>query len=585
MLIGRHLTGLHTSVRAIENNFGRWATAIGGVTLALGGVGLLGAMKKLVETTKDYSDQLVKIERLGGGMGDMVRNGSFEKQAFSIAKKTGMNVVDVMKIPGSTYSILGADPSMAMWETLAKYSFIQKMSHDGNGNSKDDLNKLMRSSELSGRLTDPETGHASEEKLIKFLDMMNKISAATHGTVNADTMLGMAKQGGFTLRGLSDEGFMNMAMMAQAMGGNRAGTALLSTWGQLSSGTMMKRSAEGLRDLGLLGEEGTDWKVGKGGHVTISDEASKRLSATINKDPMKLAEMVKESLAAKGITDPEEQMRLIMKAMARQTTQRFLAEEVMNFGQMGEERKRILGGAGNEDSFKLYTDKSVAANIEAMHNAWSNLMYAIAGPNSMASIEIMKTITNRLNQLTDYMRTVDPETISSVAKAVGALAIGMIALGGVAIAVVAGIPGLLLAGVAALAGYAAIEWDKFKAGYQVLQDAANAFQASMQQMAKAVWDFIKSIPGTLAKPFINPGNTPPVDDPSGAGAFKEKMKFNPGDIKMKAAPITLALNVDGRALAQTVSQEIDYLHEHPTSAPSYDTARRFGPADGNIIAG
>lgn len=584
MLIGRHLTGLHTSVRAIEGNFSGWARAIGGATMMLGGMGMLGAMKKLVDATKDYSDQLVKIERLGGGMSAMVKNGSFEKQAFDIARKTGMNVVDVMKIPGSTYSILGADPSMQMWETLAKYSFIQKQSHDGSGNSKEDLNKLMRSSELSGRLTDAATGHADPEKLEKFLDMMNKISAATHGTVNADTMLGMAKQGGFTLRGLTDEGFMNMAMMAQAMGGNRAGTALLSMWGQLSSGTMMKRSAEGLRDLGLLGEEGTDWKVGKGGHVTISDEASKRLSATINKDPMKLAEIVKESLAAKGVTDPEEQMRLIMKAMGRQTTQRFLAEEVMNYGQMAEERKRIMGGYGNQQSFSAYMDKSVAANMEAMHNAWSNLMYAVAGPNSQAAITVMKEITERLNGMTGWARGVDPKTITLAAEVFTAVGLGLVALGGIAIATLGGLPALIGAAVVAIASFIELKWGLLSWYVTTVSGGIMSLVDAFTSLYAKIWEIIKGISAFTGKAFTNPGNVPPTDDPGGSG-FKKDMKFNPGEIRLKAQPITLALNVDGRALAQTVSQEIDYLHEHPTSAPSYDNTSRFGPADGGMISG
>lgn len=587
MLIGRHLTGLHTSIRAIENNFGGWARAIGGATMMLGGLGMLGAMKKLVEATKDYSAELVKIERLGGGMGSMVRSGAFETKAFDVAKKSGLSVVDAMKIPGSTYSIMGSDISMEMWQKLADYTFVQKQSKDSTGNPKDDLTKLIRAGEASGRLNDPITSHAGQAQLEKYLDMLSKITAATHGTVNADTMLGLAKQGGFTLRGLNDEGFLNLAMMSQVMGGNRAGTSLLSLWGQLSSGTMLKRSAQGMEALGLLGPEGKDYTVGKGGQVTITEEASKRLSALINKDPTKLVEAVRESLVKQGIKDPEDQMRMIMKAMGRQTTQRFLAEEVMNFAQMQDEAKRIQGGLGNKASHELYMDKSVAANLDRMSNAWTTLLNAVAGPNAQASIGVMKEITGHLNSMTDAVRGLDPGTVSMVAKGLVAFATALVALGAVAIISIAGIPGIIVAAVAALASLIALNWAALQTGVDAVHAAVEAFRNALNSMAESIWEFVKKTAGKIGGMFTNPGSIPGADNPAGDGwgAAKQKMNFNPGDIKMKAAPITLALNVDGRALAQTVSQEIDYLHEHPISAPSYDNTSRFGPADGGMISG
>ena len=35
-----------------------------------------------------------------------------------------MKVTDLMKIPGATYSIMGEEHAMAMWESMAKFSWV-----------------------------------------------------------------------------------------------------------------------------------------------------------------------------------------------------------------------------------------------------------------------------------------------------------------------------------------------------------------------------------------------------------------------------------------------------------------------------
>jgi hypothetical protein len=49
-------------------------------------------------------------------------------------------------------------------------------------------------------------------------------------------------------------------------------------------------------------------------------------------------------------------------------------------------------------------------------------------------------------------------------------------------------------------------------------------------------------------------------------------------------PITLNLNVDGRSLAQAVSEELQKLHEHATGAPAANGLSLFGRADGGITS-
>jgi hypothetical protein len=61
------------------------------------------------------------------------------------------------------------------------------------------------------------------------------------------------------------------------------------------------------------------------------------------------------------------------------------------------------------------------------------------------------------------------------------------------------------------------------------------------------------------------------------------MRFDPGTSKTKVTPISLSLNVDGRTLAQSISEQLEQLYEHATGAPSYNGQSHFGRADGGIM--
>jgi hypothetical protein len=50
----------------------------------------------------------------------------------------------------------------------------------------------------------------------------------------------------------------------------------------------------------------------------------------------------------------------------------------------------------------------------------------------------------------------------------------------------------------------------------------------------------------------------------------------------KVTPISLSLNVDGRTLAQAVSEVLEDLTEHATGSPNYNAQSHFGRADGGL---
>jgi hypothetical protein len=597
------LLGVHANVNKLTTNFGRLKTAIGGALAVGAGVTILDTMVKLVEKTKEYSGELAKLENLGGGMAKDVASGEIAKRAFDISSRVHMKVTDLMKIPGASYSILGQEDSMKVWESLAKFSWVMQNQKDFKGDAGADLQKFLRAGELGGRLTDPTTHKAAVEELEKFLDLSQKVMAATHGMVTPTTLLGMSQQAGFSMRGMSDEGFMNMAIAAQAMGGPRSGTALLSLYNQLAGGKMTPTAAKSMEDLGLL-KEG-EWKASKGGGVIVDDSAKARLSKLLGKNPMDFVDKIYKDLEAQGITDPAEQQRRMSSAMSRQTSQRLVGEMMMNRDQIAAERGRMEQGAGSGQAFDTFNNKSVEANLESLKNAWANLLFAVAGPQSEASISIMKQLTGALDGMTGWVRGIDPGTAKVIAEVMVGVGAGLTALGAVALVTLAGIPGVLIGLAVALGALAALEWNSIKAGMEEHVRAMKAFGTAVSGLASIAWgsitagletvknalnafvDALAGIAAKMVKPFTNPGNVPGVDNPAGDfGGIKKdsNFRFDPGSGgTLKAQPISLSLNVDGRTLAQMVSDKLEYLYEHPTGAPSYDGMRRHIPSDGGMI--
>jgi hypothetical protein len=556
--LSAQLLGVHANVNTLTGGFGRLKTAIGGALGVVTGVTILDTMIKLVDKTKEYSDELAKLETLGGGMAKAVVNGDVHRKAFDISQRIPMRVDDLMKIPGASNSILGFDDSMKVWEKLAQFQWVMQNQKGFKGNAGDDMSKFLRAGELSGRLTDPTTHKAGIEELTRFLDLSQKVMAATHGMVTPSTMLGMTQQAGFSMRGMTDEGFMNMAIMAQAMGGPRAGTAMLSLYNQVATGKMTKPAAQGMEDVGLL--KPGEWQSDHG-HVLIDPNAMSRLGKLLGKNPMDFVDEIYKNLEKQGITDPDEQKRRVAGAMSRQTSERFVIEQMMNREQMAAERERIGQGAGSAEAAGIFDAKSITANEQALANAWYNLQVAVAGPQSQNVIAILKQLTGVLNSMQSFA-VANPRTVGIIAEGIGALGIALVGIGAAALITFAGIPGLVLGVGAAVAALVAMNWAAITSGFDTVRTAISG-----------LIDYLMSIPGKFSNFFT--GGTPASPKVDDLGRVIPQ-SFHPGTDHPKATPISLSLNVDGRMLARAVSEQLENLMRYDTSAPAFNGASHYG---------
>lgn len=574
--LAAQLLHVHTSVDKLTGGFNRLKLAIGGALMAGAGVAILDTMAKLVDKTKEYSDELVKIRNLGGPMTEAADSGEIARRAFDISQRVPMKVTDLMKIPGMTYSILGKEEAMDTWETLAKLAFTMQGQKGYHGDPGQDLQKIIRAGELSGRITDPTTGQIDLKKLENYLDIVTRITAATHGMVNPATLLGMAQQGGVAMRGLSDQGFYSMAIAAQAMGGPRAGTAYLSEWQQMAAGTMFTRTAEGMQEMGLLKPD--EWHK-SGGRVVLSDEASKRLTAMISNDPMKFAGNVIDLMKERGITDPEQQMRAIMRIMNRQTTQRFTAEEVANFNQIMSERERMAGGMSKEGAFAGFMGKSVGANIEGMKNAWDNLLMAVGGPQSERVISVLQSITSLFNSMQRSVTGMSPDTLGAIGKGIGILGLALTGAGGMAILAALGPAGWIAGGLIGLGGVLIAFPNVLQTIKADFSKYADLIKGDFDRIANAISSFVDMLAGIWGKVKGFFGGGASKSDPS-TDAFvdglKKQMRFDPATSGQKREQFAFALNLDGEKVAQTIIDKIEAKYRFDTNTPAFNGAGSYG---------
>jgi hypothetical protein len=561
-VITKDLLGLRGNIGEIQKGFQGWKPAILGAAAVLGGTMMLGVMKELAEKAADFQDALTKVSQLNPKVASLVQSGAIQKQSYQLGQQLGMKVEDITGMYGGIYGVI-QDPKEAqeLLPYASRYARLMQLRHP-DSHPEQSINTLMRAGELAGRLTD-DKGKIDPEKVKEWFDMAAIAEASSHGQVNAQTLMQLGQQGGgIALRGLSKEGYEHMMIMSQMMGGARAGTSLLSLRQQMT-GTMFKRNAEALQQYGLLHPD--EW-TSDHGRVIMTDAGAKRMTALVKDDPIKFADTVMKALEAKGINDKDGQMIALSRILGRQTTQRFVSDMMLARQQIDRDTKGLEQGATVDQGLKGFS-QNVNANLTAMHSAWHNLMVAIGGANGENFVKILQGITSALNTATSFANA-HPQAVSEVMKSIAALAVGLTALGAAAIVVglapLVGAGGLIAGVVAALGALIALNWHSIVSMFDGIKNAIAAFVGEIASL----YDKVKGIFGNIGKAFKDLGNP----EFNGSAA---PMAFHPGERPMRAQPISLNLNVDGRTLAQAISDQLAQLYDYPTGSPDGNDASRW----------
>jgi hypothetical protein len=297
---------------------------------------------------------------------------------------------------------------------------------------------------------------------------------------------------------------------------------------------------------------------------------------------MDFVDQIYENLEKQGITDPEEQKRRVAAAMSRQTSERFVIEQMMNREQMAAERERMGQGAGSAAAAGIFDSKSITANEEALANAWHNLQVAVAGPQSENVIAVLKNLTSALNSMQLSVTGMNPRTIGIIAEGIAALSLALLGVGAVALVAFAGIPGIIVGIGLAAAALIAIEWQSIKKIFDSIKDAISGFV-----------DWLATIPGKIIGMFTGgTGKGATTTDEfgrvipqsfEGKGPDKDnpyrKASFGLDTRAPQHEQYSFSLNIDGERLAQSIIDKIETKYGFPTGAAAADGTHHWFSGD------
>jgi hypothetical protein len=570
-IIGRDLLGLAPTIKGIEKNFAGWATALGGVAAILGGSAMIGGLVALAKHGGDVNHQLELMKI--AGMDNAEIQGSIAQ-----AMKTTGNVMtttlseNLAHIRELRYAFGDTTVAMSHLDEISKANSIL---NSVKGGGKDQVWELVKSLEQKGLTYKP-------EEFSSYVNTMTKVIEATGGKVTPEMFMSTFKYGRTSMLGW-DESFVGGALprlmqsMATGGGGGGAGSggpgnALMSAFAKVVQGQMPKTAAEEFGRMGLA--------PGGVKHITGSSE-SQLPGGIAGRDQFManpyewVQKTLMPALAAHGITEQNDIISQISKMFPVRTASQIITEmglqgrfhEGMNspFEKDIALQKGAMGMAGGDELMK----NDYPTVLREFNQQWENLLQTLGSPLMQPGgpvLTAMAGLTSTMNSISQFAAA-NPDAIKNMTYAIGALGAVLVGGGIAALGTLASIPAALTGIVLAVMALGYLEWDKVR-GYLL------AFNQS-------ITDFINWLGGIADKIknlFVSKGDKSNDDFVKGLKEGYMPMSFSPGQRAMVAAqPIALSLNVDGRTLAQAVSDQLMYLYEHPTRGPSGDGQGQFNP--------
>jgi hypothetical protein len=289
------------------------------------------------------------------------------------------------------------------------------------------------------------------------------------------------------------------------------------------------------------------------------------------------------ALAAHGITSQNQIIDEVSKMFPVRTASQVITE----FGLQGrfhegehsqfEKDARQQHGAMGVVGFNELIKNDYPTVLKAFNERWTSLLQTIGSPLMQPGgpvLNAMTGLTSIMNSMSRFAGA-HPEGMKIALEAIAGVTTslfvaGLVALGAV-IAPLLGLGGILVSLAAGLAALAALNWDHIASVFNQIKDAISSFIGWLAGIPGKILGIIGSAGKALGIDPAGEGSHPGKD-----GKPYHKTMFNPGERQMKATPISLSLNVDGRTLAQVISDKMDALYRYDTSSPAFNGAGRFG---------
>lgn len=548
-MLSHRLLGVHRSVGQINAGLGRLRTAMVGIAGVFAGYELIKGMGAIAMHGDKFLDQQTKLKVLGLSNQQIAE--ATAKAWANTRKAPGSMVDENVKAIGEMYSIVGFTESLKISTKMAQVDQVLKNLTGKEGQAY----TIARSGELLGKFTDPKTRQLDSANFDKFLDLVVKTAAGSHGRVGTADWLAYAKQGNVSAGNLTEEGFLTAAMTMQAMGGHRAGTASQAMTRQFIGGVMARRVAEELIRTGVLDAAGTHFK--KGGAVVIDDGAMKG-AKELQMDQLKfMTDIMLPAWEKSGIDTVEKQQKEFYRAFGTGPAQRLAFELIRGEYQIKAERSRLQGGAGVDMAQDYLSNHSpMAARNNAM-TAFDNMLTALGSETLKAAIPLMLGMTDFFNNISAFA-TAHPTAMKLIGEGFLALGAGLAVGGAGAILAAIGPAGWFVLGIVGLAtAFATLSGYKDKMFNDLKPTSWGEWLKNTNILPQfRSWDDIKSDPLQLGSP---PAST------------KDKQS-SVGDVYL-----------DGRKVGQIVARNMVASANGPNVSSAYfDSSMGHTPVDFNF---
>lgn len=586
--IQRDLMGLNGAIDMTAGKFTRMQTAVAGGMVAMAGIATLGAFAEIAKAGGKLLDQQQLMLSNGTSQIDLAKEMATAYQMVGIG---GSNLVQNLKMVADLRQLLGGTN---LPEALTLAPVLMKAGIAAGGIMHSDPEKAayaiaLIEDNLGYNLNS--AGKMDPERAGEKANLIDAIISGTNGRVTPDMILAFAKQARTAGRLLSDQGFIDMAPVIQAMGGYRAGTGLQAFDRAMVGGVMTTRGTSWLEKLGLLDPS----------HVHKAESGYTRLDANsiagsniMAQDPQAwVNNILVPALQKAGATDIPSMLKMILQSGMANTTNGLLAELAGNSTLNAKDVTNI----SNASKVDQYT-----VEMQSLGLAWQNFTGALDSifetlglPAAQMSVVMLNDIAGALRSFDQWLAA-HPGYASAIDKillglGVALTVLGTVALGG-ALAAMVGTGGLIVALAAGLTAIAAVmvagHWTAlatdFSNGITIIENSIQRLLYDLEHPGQLV----KDVGSTLLTP--TPGYTPPTFRPRfgqpttaqtdaanasiaahykafqdwvAAGAPTQATVTNPGAIAVATSAATM--------------QRIDHQMSAPQTGPTQGTGRATPP--------
>lgn len=394
-----------------NNPFSEHNMTMAGMGAGIAGGFFLGGVHRMATPAIDVArsrDVLAADMRLTPEQVDAALSRAKETTQLAPGSTTGENmaaVIDLKNVFGDLSESLKLLPEFARMSTL-----FQTMDKKGGG-SGDQAFAAAKAMEILGEMTkehvdaqgrtiremDPESGMA-------HLRMMERVAVATNMRVAPSDYLGLAKQARVAGMNLSDEfTFEKLPALMQVMGGQRAGTALMSMAQVFEGGKLTDKSYDALSTIGLAAPAGRQLIQGANGKMKMSHTQTGIYDLDLMRhDPLEWMKAAQGRMDAAGIHGSEAQITALMKASQRSTIAGMFADLLKDMPQILKEQQNIVSTRPDMAEHMAAVDP--AAKVKQFEAAMTNLATELGSAGMGDAMKVLDAATAGLSKLGDWAK-------------------------------------------------------------------------------------------------------------------------------------------------------------------------------------